>query len=41
MLVVLVLNAAACYLFEKCFIGWYANRYEEQQAVLRKAAREK
>ena len=41
LLVVLVLNAAACYLFEKCFIGWYSNKYEEQQATLRKKQRER
>lgn len=40
MLIVLVLNSAACYVFEKCFISWFANRYEEQQAVLRKAHQE-
>lgn len=40
LLVVLGLNAAACYLFEKCFIGWYSHRYEERQAELRMARHE-
>ena len=30
LLAVLVINAISCYVFEKCFIGWYANKYEEK-----------